>query len=302
MRLPDFFIVGAPKCGTTALYSYLRGHPDIYMPDVKEPHYFGSDLQFRYKRRPDLSLYASYFNGATDGKIAGEASVWYLYSEMAAAEIRRAVPDARAIAMVRNPVDMIASLHSQLVYNAHEDLPLAEALAAEPERAQGREIPSTTDLPDSLLYRHVASFAEQLERYFNELGRDRVHVILYDDFKTDTAACFRGVLTFLGVDTTYRPRLDVVNANKVSRNMVFRRFLNTPPEWLRSPARALMPPAARRRLYQRLVTANTKAARRDPVPRDVDHQLRIEMAPSVMRLSRLLDRDLGAWLPTQQPV
>ena len=143
MTLPNFFIVGAPKCGTTALYAYLAQHPDVFMSDPKEPHYFGSDLDFRYRRRPSDQQYRSYFAGAGDRRRIGEGSVWYLYSECAADEIGQAVPDARIIVMLRDPVEMIPSLHSQFVYNGHEDLALADALAAEEDRAQGRRIPPT---------------------------------------------------------------------------------------------------------------------------------------------------------------
>ena len=90
MTLPNFFIVGAPKCGTTALHAYLSQHPDVFMSDPKEPHYFGSDLDFRYRRRPSDAQYRSYFAGAGDRRRIGEASVWYLYSECAADEIGRA--------------------------------------------------------------------------------------------------------------------------------------------------------------------------------------------------------------------
>jgi Sulfotransferase family len=297
MAFPNFFIVGAPKCGTTALYAYLRSHPDVFMPDVKEPHYFGSDLAFRYRRRPDEQRYRSYFAGADGRSRVGEASIWYLYSTAAAAEIREAVPQARAVAMVRDPVEMITAMHSQFVYNGHEDLPLAEALDAEPERAAGRRIPESANFPAGLLYRRVASFADQIERYYDILGRDKVHVVVFDDLKADPARTYRCVLEFLGVDPEHRPDFEVVNANKVARSTTFRRLLNDPPEWLRTPVRAALPWGLRRRVYRALVSANIKREPRAEVDPGVLDRLRDEMAGSVRRLEALLGRELGAWLP-----
>lgn len=297
MPFPNFFIVGAPKCGTTALYTYLRDHPDVFMPEVKEPHFFGSDLEFRYRRRPDAERYRSYFAGADGRSRIGEASIWYLYSSSAAREIREAAPAGKAIAMVRDPVEMITAMHSQFVYNGHEDLPLADALAAEPDRAAGRRIPERANFPAGLRYRRIASFAEQIERYLDAFGPDAVRVIVFDDLKADASATYRSVLEFLGIDPDHRPDFSVVNANKISRNRTFRRLLNDPPEWLRAPVRAVLPWRLRRRAYRGLVNANIRREPRSPVDPAVIERLREEMAPSVERLSALIGRNLDAWLP-----
>ena len=300
MTMPNFFIVGAPKCGTTALHAYLAQHPDVFMSDPKEPHYFGSDLDFRYRRRPSDEQYRSYFAGAGDRPRIGEASVWYLYSACAADEIAEDLPDARIIVMLRDPVEMIPSLHSQFVYNGHEDLGLAEALAAEEDRAAGRRIPPHANFPAGLLYRRVATYAPQLARYLERFGRERVHVILYDDFKADTAAAYRQTLTFLGVDPDHRPELAVVNASKRSRSVVLRRALNDPPEWLRRAARRVAPQRMRRRIYRSAVSMNTEPAERDRLSGAAAEQLRREMEGANRELESLLGRALPAWLPAEE--
>lgn len=300
MTLPNFFIVGAPKCGTTALHAYLAQHPDVFMSDPKEPHYFGSDLDFRYRRRPTDEQYRSYFADAGDRRRIGEGSVWYLYSECAADEIAQAVPDARIVVMLRDPVEMIPSLHSQFVYNGHEDLGLADALAAEEDRAAGRRIPPHANFPRGLLYRRVATYAPQLARYLDRFGRERVHVIVYDDFKADVAAAYRDTLTFLGVDPDHRPDFAVINASKRSRSMVLRRALNDPPEWLRRAARRVAPQRMRRRLYRSAVNLNTEAAERDRLNGAPAEQLRKEMASANRELESLLGRGLPSWLPDRE--
>src|SRR6185436_3306607 len=134
---PDFFIVGAFKAGTTALYEYLRVHPQIFMSVPKEPMYFGADLTPRYRRMTE-DEYLALFRDARPNQHAGEASPWYLYSTSAAAEINDFALDGRVIIMLRNPVDVMYSQHSQLVFNQREDLAdFGAALDAEPDRLAG---------------------------------------------------------------------------------------------------------------------------------------------------------------------
>src|SRR5665647_751711 len=113
LKRPDFFIVGAPKCGTTAMNNYLAQHPDVFMAQ-KEIHYFGSDLKMRVK--VSESEYLNYFQNAEEKKLIGEASVWYLFSEKAAAEIKAFSPQAKIIIMLRDPIDVLHSLHSQHLF------------------------------------------------------------------------------------------------------------------------------------------------------------------------------------------
>lgn len=139
MKKPDFFIVGAAKCGTTAMYEYLKEHPEIFMPeDAKEPNYFGSDMNYKSSRLTE-EQYLSLFSDAKNEKRIGEASVWYLYSKLAASEIKEFCPSARIIIMLRNPVDMLYSLHSELFYGADEDIEdFKTALNAEEVRKKER--------------------------------------------------------------------------------------------------------------------------------------------------------------------
>ena len=138
MKIPNFFIVGAPKCGTTAMNDYLDQHPDVFMAH-KELHYFGNDLQV--KNRISEQEYLQHFKDAVNEKIIGEASVWYLFSATAAKEIKSFSPDAKVLIMLRNPVDVIYSLHSQHLYDGNEDvLDFESALALDDERKAGRGI------------------------------------------------------------------------------------------------------------------------------------------------------------------
>ena len=167
------------------------------MPFHKEPLYFGDDLTRRYGRFTEAD-YLHLFKDAKPGQRVGEASTWYLYSTSAAREIKEFAPDAQILVVLRNPVDVMYAQHNQLIFNVIEDIPdFAEALAAEPDRRAGKRLPPGPINLENLYYRHSVHFAEQLERYFEVFGRDRVHVMLSDDLRRDAEGTMRGVLEFL---------------------------------------------------------------------------------------------------------
>ncbi len=295
MRKPDFFIVGAPKCGTTAMYQFLSQHPDIFLPEKKEVHFFGTDLYSpHYSRDPDK--YRSLFAGARDEKRVGEGSVWYLYSKLASREIKNFCPQASIIIMLRNPVDMIYSLHGHRLYINSEDIEnFSEALAAEDDRKAGLRLPANPYPAAGLFYREVGQYYEQVKRYLDDFGRDQVQVILYDDFKIDPAAACREVFSFLGVAPDSPLEISVVNASKRVRSRMLASLLDPPPPLARKLARTLTTPEMRRRLFRTARDLNTEHRPRQPLPLDLRKDLQNHFAADVGRLSELLKRDLSHW-------
>jgi hypothetical protein len=295
-RRPDFFIVGAPKSGTTALYEYLRQHPEVFMADPKEPNYFGADVERRRTPRIGLDEYLSYFARAGEAQRVGEASVRYLHSRTAAAEIADFAPNGQAIIMLRDPVEMMHSMHGELVFIGAEDITdFADALEAEDDRRQGRRIPPAANKPAALLYRDSARFAEQVQRYFDALGRERVLVLIYDDFRDDTLGTYRRVLRFLGVDEAFVPEMGIVNPSKQPRSRMLLRLISNPPGWLRRVLASVLPPRQRKRLFRRALALNARTAPRRPMDPDLRARLKAEFAPEVRRLGELIGRDLTAW-------
>ena len=290
-RRPDFFIIGAPRCGTTAIYDFLRQHPEVYMPQRKEPVYFGADLT---KRHPYLTeqRYLDLFRGAEGKKRVGEATVWYLYSETAPGEIAAFADDPRLVAMVRNPVDMMHSLHGLLRFTGNEDLPFEDALDAEPDRARGRRLPANTRRPEGLQYRRCARYAEHLRRWISVFGRERVHVIVFDDFRSDSLGTYQSLLEFLGVDQSFVPRMGVVNANKAPRSLRVQRAVNT-----EAFQRALwsLPGGAAHAVWRGIMRMNSRVVTRPTLEPALRRRLNEEMAESVIDLGALLQRDLAHW-------
>ncbi len=296
MRWPDFFIVGAPKCGTTALYAYLKQHPQIFLPDHKEPHHFGSDLDFQDQRPPDEAEYAALFAGARDDQKVGEASVFYLLSQRAAEEIHARRPDARILVMLREPVEMLYSFHAQRVFNGTEDLDFLSALEQEPARRRGERLPSRVGLRQGLYYGELVSFADQLGRYLDTFGPEQVKVILYDDFREDPGKAVAEACEFIGVDAWVPDALPVVNANKEARSHLVRSLLWKRPAFLR-PFRWVVPLAWRKQAARKVKRWNTRATERAPLEPADRAALQARFAPEVERLAALIGRDLSAWLP-----
>ncbi|HEY7023914.1 MAG TPA: sulfotransferase [Candidatus Limnocylindrales bacterium] len=295
MRRPEFFIVGAFKAGTTALYEYLRAHPQIFMSIPKEPMYFGQDLTPRY-RRMTLDEYLALFHDARDDQHAGEASPWYLYSKTAAQEIRDFDPAAKAIVMLRNPVDVMYSQHSQLVFNQREDLTdFTQALAAEDDRMAGHRLPADAIRPEALYYRHSVNFPDQVARYFDVLGRRSVHVIVFDDLVADPRAVYRSTLEFLGADPTFEVDLSVYNPNKKPRSGAVQKMIFAPRGPMKKVVGRLRSVPVMHRVRDALVSVNSTTTERAKMDPELRAQLTAEFAPQVAELGALIGRDLSAW-------
>lgn len=196
MKIPNFIIVGAPKCATTSLYYYLKQHPEVFMPEDqtwKEPHFFGRDQRIAPRRCiRDERKYLRLFADARGAKRVGEATTSYLHSRTAAEEIKAYNPNMRIIASVRNPVELIPSMHYQNLVAHHEDiLDLEKALAADPDRILEKRIPKHALKPAYLVYSRIVQFADNLERYFQAFGRENVLVLFFDDIKQDLNALIR---------------------------------------------------------------------------------------------------------------
>ena len=296
---PNFFIVGAPKCGTTALYEYLRPHPNIFMSGVKEPHFFAKDLG-TYPRIKTAEDYAGLFAGSTDAHLrVGEASVYHLRSSVALANIHQFNPAAKIIAMFRNPVDMVYSLHSQLLYWSEEIEPdFEKAWRLQERRSRGVDVPPGSRGAFLLQYGEVGRFGSQVQRLLSLFPREQVKLILYDDFTASPAKIYKEVLEFLEVPHDGRSEFPRVNENKRARVAWLRQFYRKPPTVLRDLVRGLKQAVGAEGIVavkKRLVEFNTAKERRHPLPGKLRAELVETFREEVALLSRLTGRDLSHW-------
>lgn len=290
--LPNLFIVGAPKCGTTSLYEYLRQHPQIYFPwnaqdysRVKEPNHFCPELAIDGRDAiPDRDQYLDLYRRGRNATWRGDASTNYLYSTEAAARIHQSSPDARILISLRPPVAWMRSYHGELLRHRHEDIAdFHAAVAASAERRHGRRIPPHSSVPKCLDYLAMSQFAAQVERYYRTFGRQAVKVILLEDLAREPERIYAEVLEFLGVDPSFHPAFVVHNA---------------------TPKPAVPGPGARRPLGMdaliRQVLHRPEPARRSggTAPMDCrDRALQDLCRADVDRLAALIGRDLSHWQP-----
>jgi Sulfotransferase domain len=303
-RIPDFFIVGHPKCGTTALYRMLKSHPGIYMSAVKEPQFFASDLRVGGASVGPSTLdeYVALFAAARPDQLVGDASTRHIWSPTAPARIAEAQPTARIIAVLREPASFLRSLHLQLLLNRAEDEPsLRKAIELEPERRQGRRLTErAASQPLLLMYTERARYLDQLRRYHTVFPAAQVLVLIYEDFRSDNEGTVRQVLRFLGID-------DAVPLQTVHTNpTVARRIGADEGVWAATHARGRLAQGVKGTV--RLVTprrllrsAFFQAVQRrvvfgEPPPPDENFmlELRQHFKPQVDALGEYLDRDLLA--------
>jgi hypothetical protein len=301
-RLPDFFIVGQFKCGTTALYEMLRRHPQIYMPERKELWFFAPELldRSRARSRPHtLEGYMSLFAAARPQQRAGEATPSYLMSATAARSIAELQPDARIIAILREPASFLRSFHLQCVQNRTEtENDLRKALALEGARREGKHIPRHASRPQELLYSEHVRYVDLLRRYHAVFSAEQVLVLIYEDFRRDNEGTLRQVLGFLDVDDTLE--LETVEANPTVRvrstqlhELLLSVYLG------RGPATRAVKGAAKALVPRRLRGRALRATQRHVIfgnPREPDEELTLELRRrfkgEVVALSEYLDRDL----------
>jgi Sulfotransferase domain len=298
--IPNFFLVGAPKCGTTALYEYLRPHPNVFMPSVKEPHFFAKDMG-SYPRVKTLDEYIDLFSARTAAHLmVGEASVYYLRSSVAISNIREFNADAKLIAMFRNPVEMVYSLHSQLLYVSEETVADFEtAWRLQERRSRGLDLPPAIRSPQLVQYTQVGRLGTQAERLLSIFPRSQVKLILYDDFAASPRQVYDEVIEFLGLPHDNRSEFPRINENKQARVAWLRHFSQKPPPALRNVVRSLKRAVGAEGISavkKKIVELNTVKQRRSPLGPDLRAELVETFRDEVALLSRLLNRDLSHWI------
>lgn len=232
-RYPNLFIIGAPKCGTTALTRYLSDHPDIYMSDqagVKEPEYFCTDFKLHRRTIEKESEYLKLFREApSDVRYLGDSSVSYIYSPEAIGSILRVSPNAKFIAMIRNPIDIARSLHnenfkSSICENVWD---FEQAWLLQEDRLEGRHLPPGAFDARILQYGYLAKTGEHLKKVAGLIPDDQLLVIVYDDFFTARRKYYLQVLNFLSVKDDGRTVFPTVNPSVGYHFRTVQRLLNT---------------------------------------------------------------------------
>jgi Sulfotransferase family len=303
-RIPDFFIVGHPKSGTTALYEMLGAHPQIFMPAGKEPWFFADELHDRTPPRPEgtprtLEQYAALFAAASPEQRVGEASAQYLWSHTAARRIAQAQPRARIVAILREPASFLHSLHLQWLETYVEtEADFRSAIELEEMRTRGEAIPRHSYWPQALLYSQFVRYVEQLQRFHDHFNSDQILVLIYDDFRADNEQTVRRVLRFLEVDETLPLKPTEANPTRRVRSQRAHHLLHAISVGHGPVSRALkaglkpLIPERRRRGTLRALREQFVYTAPDPPDEQLMSELRARFKGEVLAASEYLDRDL----------
>jgi hypothetical protein len=310
-------IVGAPRCGTTTLARLVRSHSAVSFSTVKEPHFFsladlggfGDDELRQVVADQYLARYFPEIDPAA--QLIAEGSVSYLYGPETLLPVLALWPDAKFVIAVRDPLEMIPSLHRRLLYQGDETVEEFErAWALIGERRAGRKIPRSCVDARQLMYDEAARLGQHVARFFEVIGRERCHVILFDDVKDDPERVHRELIHFLGLPPVPMPELSASRASRGYRIAWLQRLLKRPPlartvlagEKFRrrvSSAPAREPSQAARAVMKArksLVRWNSAPAPPVSVPAELESEIRNLLAEDVLLLSTLIGRDLSHWL------
>jgi hypothetical protein len=293
MTLPNFLIVGAAKSGTTSLYHYLKQHPEVFMPERKEPHFF-VDWEGGVRT---LGEYASLFSDAEGCAAVGEASTGYLYDPEAVERIKRILPQVRIIIILRSPVEMCFALwrHMRRLGKRGERLSFEAALNAEPKRMSDPQFRArcTESWHGNFYYFHRALYYAQVKRYLDAFGQALVQIHIFEDFKQDPLKTCRDVFSFLGVSKDFAPTISKYNVGAEVRHRGLQKAL-THPSLFWQGLGSTIPEGFVTRIKEFLKRSNRKS------PPQLEAKTRNRLVdaytPDVEFLGRLIGKDLRFWL------
>lgn len=287
MTKANFFIIGAPKCGTTSLAAWLGAHTNIYFSKIKEPHFFNTNGLRIIKTLPDYD--ALWKNTRPQHIAIGEASTHYLFSPEAVPNILKYNPKAKFIVCVRNPIEMAQALHAERVWQGRETAKdFKTAWNLQEERLHGNYIPKTMlEDPERLQYGPYCKLGEQLARLFSLVDRTRVCVIVLDDMARDAKQEYERVLAFLGIPSDGRQDFPVYNPRKQTKNIYFAYMLR-----LMHNVKRMAGLKYNFGLARKLKGWNTNPRKRESISADLRDELVAYFKDDVALLGAILERNL----------
>jgi hypothetical protein len=290
--MPNFFIVGAARSGTTSLDRYLSQHPEIFITSRKDAHFFAAehfsctgpgDEVMNRKVMRDEGQYAQLFAGVTGEKAIGESSAFYLCLPGTAERIAQAVPDAKILITLREPVDRAYSAYMLLARDGREVLRFEEGLSKEAERKQQGFEPMWW-------YTELSRYATQVERYLEVFGPEQVKVLLYEEFYAHPEQRLREVFAFLGVkedvliNTSVRYNVSGVPKSRRLHTLLYK-LIDNPNSLAKRVKPALAWKAMGRFLLQPIPKMNPQT----------NAQLKAYFVEDVAKLEDLLQQKLLCW-------
>lgn len=296
-NMPTFLVIGAARSGTTALYTFLKQHPAVFMAPIKEPNFYAFEGEKLQCRGPgadyinnsitNLSAYKKLFAVAPIEMARGEASPLYLYSEKAPKQIRQHVPDAHLIAILRNPIEQA---YSHFLYARRQVLePLNDfmsALLAEENR-------KNDDWQPLFQYSQFPKYHQQLKRYYDVFPKAQIKIFLYEDLCEKPAEVLKEIFRFIDVDEQFSPNLSQhSNIGGNPKIGVLQNILMKPHASTKFVG-SILPHSFRNWIREFVSSSNLS---RPEMPQSAKDHLVRELENDINNLQHLIGRDLSAWL------
>jgi hypothetical protein len=304
MKKPNFFIAGAPRCGTTALYKYLSEHPQIFMSEVKELNYFAFDYPNVQKIHcSSIDAYQKLFSKANNRHLAvGEASPFYLFSSMAFQNIYAFNPDAKIILTLRNPIDFVHSFHQLNLSLLREDVEdLEKAWDLQPVRAKGERVPLSCREPELIAYGELGKFGKYVKHLYDVFPREQVKIIVLEELAATPGKIYEEVLNFIQVPSDGRVDFLPVNTNFQNRSQLMAKFFHPPqPIYDRfMKSISLFGPDFMKSVtlfYNKVEGLNVTHIKRKPMSPEFQRRLSAYFHEDILQLQDIIGRDLSLWL------
>lgn len=289
MVLPNFLIIGTPKAGTTSIYHYLNQHPEIFLSPKKEPHFFS----FIDEKKPHWAVkniieYEKLFQGVTQEKAIGEASTWYLYSQYAAEQIKKLIPNTKLIIILRNPIERAYSSWAFSVQHGWESIgDFEQALQAEENRI-------ANNCEWDFHYLKTGFYYNQIQRYFELFPREQIFICTYDNLKQDCASLLKRIFSFLEVNDDFIPDISTRhNRTALYRNKFINQLITKSSYW-KEVAKELIPNTIGKKIKNKLMQTNQYSVPK--LSQEIKIKYNLLYKEDILRTSELIDLDISQWL------
>ncbi|SHM59210.1 sulfotransferase family protein [Gracilibacillus kekensis] len=284
-RKPDFFIVGAAKSGTTSLYEYLKKHPTIYLPENKEPHFFG-DKKPSEIFVDNKEAYYKLFCHAPENSVIGEASTSYLYSEKAAMDIKKFNPNGKIIILLRNPVDRAYSMYRHQVRDGFETNTFEKGLELEKERIY-------KGMPYGYHYFEGGLYYRQIKNYLNVFGPENVKIIIFEEFKETPIKVLKEIFAYLNVKDINIDKIRVYNVSNKPISYKLQSFL-VQYHPVKSILKIVLPSPFRKKIKSLILKKNMTSSY-DKISDTTRKYLIHRYSDDIKKVEKILKRDLSVW-------
>lgn len=301
MTLPNFLIIGVEKSGTTALWYYLKQHPDIFMTDKKEPKFFAfennnfdckgpGDNKFKKNTVTKFENYINLFKKVTNEKAIGEASPVYFLKKEYAERVRQYIPGAKLILVIRNPVDRAYSSYMHLRRDGRENCNDFEmAISKCEERIYKRYAPIWNYIGGSFYY-------ENIKNYFEIFPKEQIKIYLYDDFKNDNLSVLKNIFNFLEVDENFKPSINsMINDSFIPKSRLLHKVLKKRWNFYKKTNRYM--PNKLRKKYINITNHLWENNKLKPkLPEKTKYELIEIFKEDILKTQDLIGKDLSMWL------